>query len=249
MPHLIKKSNKRLVICNKVIKLINYEKPFFYNFPPLKRSRSIFIEKQDRRLDNTQRAKNKLKNLILSNYGVNKQMVLFVTFTFAENIVNPKQANPEWKLFILRLNYYLNSLGFQKAKYITVIEFQERGAVHYHTLFFNIPYIKNIKTEFARLWALGFVKIKAIPFNDSNHCANYVSKYMTKTFNDKFFSSSKNYFCSRNIKKPIKLRNENDIVSMLQQLDNEYILEIEHTEKYISQKYGLVEFTQLNLLN
>ena len=247
MPHLIKKSNLRLTICNKTIKLSKYQKPFYYNFPPLKRSRTIYLLKQDRRIDNILRSKAKLKNLILANYS-NKQMPLFITFTFAENICNPKQANPEWSKFIDRLNLFLLSLELQKAKYLTVIEFQERGAVHYHTIFFNIPYIKNIKIEFARLWALGFIMIKSFVPNDNNHCANYIAKYMTKSFNDKFYSGNKNYFASRNLIKPLKFRNENDILSMLQKMDNEYIVKIEHTEKYLSNKYGLVEFTQSNLL-
>jgi len=254
MPHLIKKSNKRLLICNKTVKLIEYQKSYFYNFPPSPRKSFHYVDSEnkivnDRRLDNSIRSKNLVKNLVLSNCQYYKQMPLFITFTFADNIDDPKDANPEWTKFIKRFNTFLISLRYQKCKYLTVIEFQKRGAVHYHCLFFNIPFIPNLKIKMAEIWALGFITIKSLKdINDDNHLANYISKYMTKSFSDKKFFSQKNYFTSRGLNKPLRFRNEKDILSILQTIEKENILELVHNEKYISDRYGLVEFTQSNIL-
>ena len=68
----------------------------------------------------------------------------------------------------MRLNYKLN----QKIKYLAVIEFQERGAVHYHVLS-DIPYIPQ--KELQDIWGHGFVYINAVKHVDN--IGAYIVKY------------------------------------------------------------------------
>lgn len=62
--------------------------------------------------------------------------------------------------FIQRLKYKFG----KDIKYLAVIEFQQRGAVHYHVLS-DIPYIKQ--DELQDLWGQGFVFINAISHVDN----------------------------------------------------------------------------------
>ncbi|WP_452176556.1 rolling circle replication-associated protein, partial [Kordiimonas lipolytica] len=62
-----------------------------------------------------------------------------------------KESNYNFKKFIQRLNYKMDL----KLKYSCVVEFQKRGAVHYHLLAYNLPFIENSKL--AEIWGHGFV--------------------------------------------------------------------------------------------
>jgi hypothetical protein len=54
---------------------------------------------------------------------------MFTTLTFRENLHNIKEANYEFLKFIKRVKY-----KFGDFKYLAVIEFQDRGAIHYHMI-------------------------------------------------------------------------------------------------------------------
>jgi len=61
---------------------------------------------------------------------------IFVTLTYKENELNIKTAKQDFKLFIKRLNYETSS----QSRYICIPERQKRGAVHFHCIFFGLPY-------------------------------------------------------------------------------------------------------------
>lgn len=242
MPHLIKRSNKKLIVMGDTIEYLKYEKPYFYNRPPTSRKAFHYIDekkKVDRRDDNLLQARKSLKRLIESNVNQYNQKSLFVTFTFASNIDDPSVANPEWSAFARRFNTFLKF----KAKYATVIEFQKRGAVHYHVLYFNIPFISDLKLHLARIWALGFVKMNAI--HNVKSISSYISKYLQKGMIDKRLLHRKAYFTSRNLYKPLIFRNELEIPSILQDLNEDRIVKSSVTENYLTSKYGLVELEQI----
>lgn len=79
----------------------------------------------------------------------------FMTLTFKDNIQDVKYTNVEFKKFIKRLNYYLYNEKKQNLKYLAVWEKQKRGAIHYHIIFFEFPFI-NIN-DLQRIWGNGFV--------------------------------------------------------------------------------------------
>lgn len=102
----------------------------------------------------------------------------FVTLTFKENIQDINQANKEFKYFIQRLNYYLYKTKIQLLKYIATWEKQKRGAIHYHVIFFDFPYIAKEKLE--NLWSNGFIKINRIDVDSKENRGRYLSKYFSK---------------------------------------------------------------------
>jgi len=162
----------------------------------------------------------------------------FVTLTFAENVTDISQANREFKSFIKRLKYKCQT----EIKYAVAIEFQKRGAVHYHMIC-NLPYVP--KSEFAATWGNGFVKINRIKHVDN--VGAYISKYMSKGMHgrDPRLRGRKMWFTSRNLERPIVLRGE----------EAERVLEfygLDEKQKvfgysYESEHHGLITYRQYNL--
>lgn len=154
---------------------------------------------------------------------------IFLTLTFGENVVDFDVANYEHMKFIQRLNYYTYGRKCSELAYISVPELQDRGAVHYHILFFNLPYIdKEIVQD---LWGHGWSRIEKetdkgekLSDLDGISLGKYITKYMTKQFFSKdkegknhFYydkekwEGKKTYFTSRALYRPIisKIGKEN----------------------------------------
>lgn len=127
----------------------------------------------------------------------------FMTLTFKDNNGNVKETNNEFSKFIRRLNYHLYRTKKQKLKYLAVWEKQKRGAIHYHVIFFDFPYIKN--NELRAIWEHGFVKINLIDVDSKENRGRYVSKYFSKDVEEKEYKQ-KAFFKSQNLKKPITNR-------------------------------------------
>ncbi|MGG6448183.1 rolling circle replication-associated protein [Pseudobacillus badius] len=121
-----------------------------------------------------------LRRTINANIGQwGKEKPKFMTLTFRENVLDHEIANAEFREFIKRLSYKL----FKKQsglKYTCVVERQARGAIHYHVLFYNLPYIKQ--EELVKVWENGKeqrgVRINAI--EDIDNVGAYVVKYIEK---------------------------------------------------------------------
>jgi hypothetical protein len=196
------------------------------------------------------RAKGRLKRLIDSNvgqWGDKKLRPRFVTFTFRENITDIKKANSEFTKFIRKFNYLLK-LESSHLKYATVIEFQKRGAVHYHTLFFNLPYIRNMYDKMEKLWGNGFVISKKI--DKVQNLSSYVCKYMTKEMNDKRLYGQKCYFTSMNLKKPRTIYNESVVRFVAQFMPEEIrpyerIIKSNHCGAIMYRRYDLTKHQKL----
>ena len=124
----------------------------------------------------------------------------FLTLTFAENMQDLKVANYELKKFIQRLSYHLE----MPIEYLAPIEFQDRGAIHYHILL-NIPYVP--KSVLTKLWGHGHVKINRITHVDN--LGAYVTKYMTKSNADPRLQTTKGYLCSKGLDRPRVLKSWN----------------------------------------
>lgn len=129
----------------------------------------------------------------------------FMTLTFKENIEDVSYTNNEFSKFIKRLNYKLYKSKKQLLKYIGVWEKQERGAIHYHVIFFSLPYIENSNLQ--KIWKHGFVKINKIDVDSIENRGRYVSKYFSKNIDVKNWKQ-KSFFTSQNLVKP-KIRRFN----------------------------------------
>lgn len=172
----------------------------------------------------------------------------FVTFTFAENIKDVKEANYLFNKYIKRLNYKLKKENKNSACYITVIEFQKRGAVHYHTIFFNLPLI-DMRSEFqtglfAETWGHGFIKVKHI--KEAKGVASYLTKYLTKENMDIRLISKKKYFCSRNVRRPYIIKDLHRAQNMIDELQQ---FDVDYSSFYSTPGGNEVEYSLIHLTN
>jgi len=138
---------------------------------------------------------------------------IFITLTFAENIKNLKQANRRFTRFIKRLNYAVFNTKNSNIRYLAVPEFQLRGAVHYHVIFFNLPFEHSLHSFISKVWKTGFVWIETI--KNTDHLTNYVSKYFTKKSQDSRLKGQKAYFGSRGLRQPLLFRGSSSIQQIL----------------------------------
>jgi hypothetical protein len=155
----------------------------------------------------------------------------FLTYTFQENVIDVAVANPIFTNYIKRLNYHTYDSGLSSLKYVVVPEFQKRGAVHYHAVFFNLPMI-NSKREFetgeaASLWGQGFIKKKNI--TEIPNVGLYMTKYMTKDAADRRLVGKKKYFSSRGLIKPVVVTHEYLIEGIM-----DYLSEFKAIHGYIT---------------
>ncbi len=140
---------------------------------------------------------NHFLRLVCTNFLKTKSR--FITLTFKENVTDVAQANKEFENFIKRLRRKYGS----DFKYLSSIEFQERGAVHYHIIS-DICYVEEEEME--KIWGHGFVKIKFI--ETAKHCAVYAGKYMRKGIADDRLKGKKGYWTSKNLVKPVEFLNQ-----------------------------------------
>jgi len=206
-------SHYKIVIAGQIVEAFQYARPIGYNLESSRakteyRKRRALAE-QEITKSSLSRTKSRLIRLINANSRVwqRKGEVIqpqFLTYTFQENVTDISVANPIFTNYIKRLNYHSFSADDHTAKYTVVPEFQKRGAVHYHAVFFNLPMInakREFKTgEFASLWKQGFIKKKNI--TDVPNVGLYMTKYMTKDATDRRLVGKKKYFSSRGLIKP-----------------------------------------------
>lgn len=173
----------------------------------------------------------------------------FVTLTFEGNFSNPRECNKYYSLFIKRLNYRWFPGQERSLKYVTVLEFQGRGTIHYHTIFFNLPYIPQ--KELASLWGKGFVYIQRITrIKDLGH---YVTKDMVKDFADPRLYKQKRYFRSDSLYEPQVFYNKELCTSLSslipadskvfkRQFETAYLGTCEYSHYILKKDYSYNEF-------
>lgn len=183
------------------------------------------------------RAATRIRRLIDCNVGEYGEVTKFVTFTFAEHVWDLKEANRLFSRFTQRLNYRLKTYGYERALYLSVPEFTGRGRVHYHVLYFNIPYISDIKSLFSEVWSYGFVKVIGVKHIKS--LPAYLTKYLKKGITDSRLYGKKVYTTSRGLKQPEVLRFES---YPQEEFDKYGILHKERDEEYSAGLFGDVHY-------
>lgn len=237
--------NKKVIVSGNVVEVYEYEEPVAYDYKE-RTPRSISPREPDepgpdgkgiKRVGNIMRTRNNLRRLILSNFSNNSR---FITLTFAENVTDIERANQEFKRFIQRLRRWTKREKRKDFRYIAVIEFQKRGAIHYHVIM-DIGFVRQ--KDLQEIWGQGFIKINRIRHVDN--IGAYVTKYMTKDLYDERLSGKKAYLASRNLKRPIELKGES-----AEKLIEAYELEKRKTvysKSYDSEYNGLVNYREYNL--
>lgn len=232
---LIKSSNKKIFFYGNKIEYRFFEKPYFYNFAPKRNihARSWGSVSFQKRHDHILRSRTTLKRLVEANAQAFGEIPKFFTFTFAENIENLTEAHDFWRLYQKRLRHFFG----KSFKYIAVPEFQKRGAVHYHVIYFDMPYVENMKEIFSDLWTFGFFKIEAI--TDIEKVTKYIIKYISKGNTDMRMYKRRTFYTSQKLLRPIEVRDSQDIDDLLF-FDTMNILA---TYQYYNSRYGKVEYT------
>ena len=224
--NFVGKAKQCFVYNTKIIETPTTKEVYFYETPIYSHSNS------DSKTSNTQAHKRKVFDEMSAH---NKTK--FLTLTFRENIQDITITNKEFKYFIQRLNYYLYQTKVQTLKYIATWEKQKRGAIHYHVIFFDFPFVAKEKLQ--DLWTYGFIKINRIDVDSMENRGRYLSKYFGKDLELKEHKK-KAFFKSQNLKMPIeqKLMLTDDILQDLTQenvvFQKEYTRQVYDTKSIIT---------------
>jgi hypothetical protein len=236
----------KALLSGRSARITFYENDIFYGLESLKRKKIKEKTQQTKQTQQTKttkqtktvqgntetrrragrRAKATVFNLISTNawfwFKENNEAYLpvFLTLTHKENFTDIKDSNALHTKFIKDLNYYIFHTTKVKIRYLSVIEFQKRGAVHYHIIFFNVPYIK--KKEYADIWQHGFVHVRKV--DEQENVAKYLTKYLSKDNNDVRLQNKKRYSCSRGLLKPIAVTIQEEALALYQKIPKEYIV-------------------------
>lgn len=260
----VKSSKVRLIVSGNEVEQIEYERPYFWNFPQKNSTASRFecndapasdilsvsdasgsltlpgdaLEEEERRDDHLRRTRSALRRLISANADAWDCMPIFLTYTFAENVQDITHANSIFTAFTRKLK---KRIGI-KLKYVVVMEFQKRGAIHYHAIYFNIPYIAGLRKIVAETWAQGFIKLESV--RNVRNLGAYIAKYLQVDLDDKRLVGKKAYFSSRGLVKPYELRNQESIDNFLQ---TAIVTSDVQKVEYDSLKFGVINYKQYKI--
>jgi len=124
-----------------------------------------------------------------------KYKPIFFTLTSKDQCKDYKTSNKKVKAFIRRINDYL---GFS-LKYIIVPELHKSGAIHYHGVFYNLPFVDILFFK-ENLWTYGSVDLQVAKKIKSTSA--YIAKYLTKDYKEATPLHTKLYFTARGMLRP-----------------------------------------------
>lgn len=133
-----------------------------------------------------------------------KYWTSFITLTYEENFTDISLSKKHLHNLVRQITRIKPDF-----RYLCVIEFQKRGAIHYHMLTnlttqdnnIIVPQENNKKFYDLKQWKHGFSSFEDVG-GDIRKIVGYISKYMTKECDDRLFSVRR-YSYSRNLDKPI----------------------------------------------
>jgi hypothetical protein len=170
-------------------------------------------------LNKARRSIRRILEANIGQYGDDK-ITKFLTLTFSDNVNDLEVANYEFKKFIQRLNYEVFGKKGNELKYLCKPEFQKRGAVHYHVVIFNMPYVKSKIIE--DIWGNGFIKINRT--KGVKNLVGYICKYLYKGIDDERMKGKKSYFTSRGLKDSMEIYDEELIERVKRVLDKKKLV-------------------------
>lgn len=248
-------ANKSLKLAGTVLEFKEFDK-YFPLLNKKKSSRNSDNPKEKKKYTDEEihekvyrRAKQKIRDYINSNDGfwtdLNNRPYLsvFVTLTFRENLTDLTIANEEFTDFVRRFSFAYFSSSTNQLKYLAVPEFQKRGAIHYHCIFFNLPFREDAKLILDHCWQFGFSKIKAL--SRVRNVGKYISKYLSKDFVKLGHRGKKCYFASNKLNQPLKT-NFDEIVYRIMAIVPQSSIECEPTD-LPTEFLGNMSYSRYNL--
>lgn len=226
----------KIIKSGNVVEVYEYERGYIKGYNGVKKwdrgriKGSTSVEYEDNRAKVLNRAKIQFRRLVNSNVGQYGDVTAkFFTLTFAENVQDLDIAHYEFTKFIKRLNYAVFDTKRAELKYSAAVEFQKRGAVHYHVIFYNLPYVPV--AWLSNIWGQGNIWINKI--NNVDNVGVYVTKYMHKDTDDPRLQGRKCHFSSKGLLQPLEITDKKQVEAGLASLpacslkyeivfDNEY---------------------------
>ena len=194
----------KIVECGNVIEIYKCNTPIISGYKnkivkePREQTEQV---KQENLQRSIKRSKRKIFELVNTNYLEGKSS--FLTITFKENLTDYDLAMNYWKRFKQKVEYNFKI----KLQYCGVVEFQERGAIHFHICLFNVGYMEQEKLY--NMWnsiVPGGINIKGIKDNQCDNVGAYMTYYMNKDLENSFgkdeYKGKKRYFYSKGLKEP-----------------------------------------------
>lgn len=238
----------KIIQSGNIIELYKYEKGYlkgYENQPRENDFKAPGVESdEDIRQRSLKRAKASLRRLINANHGqYGKEFTSkFLTLTFGDNIADLDFAHYEFEKFMKRLNYLIFNSKKANIKYTAVWELQERGAIHYHVILYNIPYIKqNIIQE---TWKNGFIWINKI--KDVDNVGTYIAEYLgdEKSRNPEEYQGKKTYFSSRGLLQPVEITDKKIVETIAVALLSQ---KMAYSSTFTNEYLGDISYKQYNL--
>lgn len=197
------KYDVKIVNCGNILEVYSYKEPIKSGFKVS--NRGVREKTEEVKNENLQRSikrtKRKIFELVNTNYVSGRSS--FLTVTFKENLTDYDLAFNYWDRFKKKVEYKYKI----KLKYCGVVEFQDRGAIHFHICLFNVSYMEQ--SVLYELWnsiVPGGINIKGIKDGECDNVGAYMTYYMNKDLENGFgkeeYKGRKRYFYSRNLDKP-----------------------------------------------
>lgn len=238
-----KQTYLKVITTGHIVEIYEFEKlPKLPSQKRAERDESLLDKYSDYEFDNTltdrqnnqHKARNNLRRLITANFDANSK---FITLTFKDNVTDVKRANREFKKFVQRLRYRFG----KDFKYAAVIQFQDRGAVHYHMMS-DLKYVPH--AELQEIWRNGYVYINKI--NHVDNVGAYMVRYMGKDMTDTRLMGLKSYLTSRNLVRPLEFIGD-EADKILEYLEINENKKTVYASSYTNEHLGLSVYKQYNL--
>jgi hypothetical protein len=128
------------------------------------------------------------KNLLslFNTIDFSNSKAIFLTLTYPKQYPDPQRAKQHLRAFLKRLDRLSSTMG-KNVGYVWRLEFQKRGAPHFHIIAIDLPFID--KKQIKQLWCevIGvdnvFTRIEFI--RKRRKLLSYVSKYVAKNDNER----------------------------------------------------------------
>ena len=247
----------KIIISGNIVEVYEYEKGYLKDFTINSNGNGGRVADytsdnyEEHRKQALKRAKRDLRRLINANIDMYGDDIVckFMTLTFSENITDLKAANYEWEKFIKRLNYEVFNTKKSNLRYNVVIEFQKRGAIHYHAIFYNLPYIRQ--KRLLEIWGNSLI-LDIRKIEDIDNVGAYISEYLGdpekeqgKKESDNRLQGKKSYFSSRGLFKPVEITDKKKVEALAQALPVEKKVFNAH---FSNEHLGQISYTQYNLI-
>ena len=150
---------------------------------------------------------NEARNNIIRLVSSNNDMKVFCTLTYKDNMQDLEKSRKHLQYFFQKLHK-----DYSNLKYLWVMEYQERGAIHFHILLnINLPIKhlngrkskehKELENNFnKKYWSRGFIDLKVL--DDNYQAGRYIATYLVKDLLELDLEGYRVYSYSKNLNKP-----------------------------------------------